>query len=72
MPAPDLRLLTALSASLSGLGALLLTLAALDLAGAAVRGLWLRLSPPAARRARFHAAVAAHRSTFSKCGRKGL
>ena len=72
MPVHDLRLLIALSAILSGLGTLLLTLALLHLASTAARGLYLRLSPTAARHARFHAALAAYQSSFAKCTRKWL
>lgn len=63
---PDLRVLTALAAVLAGGGALLLCLAAVDLASALCKCLWLLASPGAARRARFHAALAAYRGRARK------
>lgn len=58
MPVCDLRLLIALSAALAGVGALLLALAALDLASALGYRLWLLASPRAAQHARVRAALA--------------
>ena len=62
----DFRVLNALTASLAGAGALLLCLAALDLASALCRYLWLLASPGAAREARFQAALTAYRGRARK------
>lgn len=62
MLAHDLRVLIALTAVLAGGGTLLLCLAAVDLASAMCRDLWLLASPGAAHQARFRAAVAAYRN----------
>ena len=62
----DLRLLIALTAALAGVGALLLALAALDLASALGRRLWLLASPRAARQARIRAALAAYQARAHK------
>jgi len=53
--------LIALTDIMTGLGAFLLCLAALDLLGAAVRRLWLTASPAAAQQARLRAALAGYR-----------
>ncbi len=70
MPVPDLRVLIALTVSLAGLAALLLCLAAVDLARALCTRLWLLASPGAARRAHFRAALAAYRVSSAKRARK--
>lgn len=62
----DFRILNALTAILTGAGALLLGLAALDLASARCVRLWLLASPQAARQARFGAALAAYRGRPQK------
>jgi len=70
MWACDIRLPIALAAALTGSGALLLCLLALDLARALGLRLWLLASPRAARQARFRAALAAYRSRTGKWGRR--
>lgn len=62
----DLRMLIGLTALLIGVGVLLLCLVIADLISALFIHLWLLASPVAARRARFHAALAAHRDYVQK------
>lgn len=57
--------LAVLTSVLAGLGALLLTLAGLELLGAAAERLWLRRSPVAARQARVRALLAAYRERYA-------
>ncbi len=66
----EIHLLAALTAVLAGLGSFLLCLVAMDLIGATVLRLWLSVSPDAARQARFRAALAAYRRSFTESGRK--
>lgn len=65
MPTNEFHLLAALMAGMAGVGTLLWGLVVLDLIDAAVRRLWLSLSPGAARRARFHAALTAYEGSNS-------
>lgn len=60
MPVPDLRALIVLTGILTGVGALLLGLGAVDLARALCSRLWRLVAPGAARAARFNAALAAY------------
>lgn len=62
----DLRVLIGLTALLIGVGVLLLCLAIADLISALCMRLWLLASPAAARRARFHAVLAACRDYVQK------
>jgi len=66
----EFHLLTTLVVVLTGLGAFMLCLAALNLIGAATWRLWLSASPGAARQARFRAALVAYQSSFAKRGRR--
>ena len=68
MPPTEFHLVVALTAGMAGVGTLFLGLVVLDLIGAAVRRLWLSLSPDAARQARFRAALAASQGSFSMRG----
>ncbi len=68
MPVPDFRVLIALTVILTGVAALLLCLAAVDLASVLCKHLWLLVSPRAARQARFRAAIAAYQG----CAQKGM
>ena len=70
MLASDFRLFEILVATLAGAGALLLCLAAVDLASALCVRLWLLASPRAARQARFQAALAAYRSRTRRLVRR--
>lgn len=69
MSVNDFRLFGMLTASLAGVGALLLGLAAVDLASALGRRLWLLASPRAARQARWQAALAAYGGSLGRRGR---
>lgn len=62
----DFRLPIMVASVLAGAGTLLLCLAALDLARALGRRLWLLASPRAARQARFRAALAGYQARARK------
>ena len=68
MLAHDLNLLTVLTALLAGIGALLLCLAAVDVARAMCMHLWRLASPGAARQARFRTALAAYQDPLARRG----
>lgn len=62
----DLRIWIAVAVILAGVAALLLCLAAVDLASVLCKHLWLLASPRAARQARFRAVLAAYQGRAQK------
>lgn len=65
MPIDTFGGLIILTATLAGLGTLLLALTGLELLAAAVERLWLRHSPAAARQARVRAALSVYRERYA-------